>query len=259
MRDGVARIGIISLLSAADTAGGGAPLGAPPGLGLRRDASAAAVAAAAVRPDGGGAGAERHGVCRAAGGGGGGQPEAAAAGGAAGGVWRVWCVWFCVRAWLRCLPHALCCAVLCSTARLASLRPPCAVSPALSASRTSRAALWPNQTCTPRHQPAARLPAALLLPQIGDWEHAQELMRWLRALGLADFAVFPPVGRALCECAPLALPGRCAPPPPPPGRGAPQQRTAAEPGEGRRSSPACLAAAAPRCAALPLAGVPAAY
>ena len=36
--------------------------------------------------------------------------------------------------------------------------------------------------------------------QIGDWEHAQQLMRWLRALGLSDFAVFPAVGRALCEC-----------------------------------------------------------
>lgn len=59
MRDGVARIGIISLLSAADTAGGGAPLGAPPGLGLRRDASAAAVAAAAATAAAEGPGAPR--------------------------------------------------------------------------------------------------------------------------------------------------------------------------------------------------------
>lgn len=35
--------------------------------------------------------------------------------------------------------------------------------------------------------------------QIGDWEHAQQLMRWLRTLGVSDFAVFPAVGRALCE------------------------------------------------------------
>lgn len=35
--------------------------------------------------------------------------------------------------------------------------------------------------------------------KIGDWEHAQQLMRWLSALGLSDFAVFPAVGAALCE------------------------------------------------------------
>lgn len=44
--------------------------------------------------------------------------------------------------------------------------------------------------CAPRSRP---------LLQIGAWAPALTLMRWLRALGVADFGVFPQVGAALCE------------------------------------------------------------
>lgn len=56
------------------------------------------------------------------------------------------------------------------------------------------------------------LPALLLTCclQIGDWQRAQTLMRWLRALGLADFAAFPSVGRAICEWLPLQLRWLCS-------------------------------------------------
>jgi hypothetical protein len=56
-----------------------------------------------------------------------------------------------------------------------------------------------------------RAPPLLICLQIGDWEHAQELMRWLRSLGLSDFAAFPAVGRALCEWPAFRLPDRCPP------------------------------------------------
>lgn len=35
--------------------------------------------------------------------------------------------------------------------------------------------------------------------QAGDWANAVTLMRWLRALGVSDFGIFPEVGAALCE------------------------------------------------------------
>lgn len=41
--------------------------------------------------------------------------------------------------------------------------------------------------------------------QICDWQHAQQMMRWLGALGLSDFAIFPAVGQALCECTGMAV------------------------------------------------------
>ncbi|GAB4813521.1 hypothetical protein N2152v2_000567, partial [Parachlorella kessleri] len=41
--------------------------------------------------------------------------------------------------------------------------------------------------------------AALL--KAGDWDHAVTLMRWLRALGVHDFGIFPDVGAALCALA----------------------------------------------------------
>ena len=127
MGEGIARIGIISLVSAADTAA--APL-APPGLGLRREPSGAMGAAAAGGADAGPAGPRRTGQTAAA---------------------------------------------------LELAAPPYAAPLAAVAARNQKLALL----------------AAFL--KIGDWPHAQAAMRWLGALGLADFGVFPGVGAALCE------------------------------------------------------------
>ncbi|KAL4451471.1 hypothetical protein ABPG75_007133 [Micractinium tetrahymenae] len=128
MAEGISRIGIISLVSAADTAT--APL-APPGLGLRRDPSGAL----------------------------------AGAGGAAGGG---------------------------GDAQQA--RP-----------KTGMSAAALELAAAPYAGPLTAVAAAnqklLLLAaflQVGDWQHAQQLMRWLSALGLSDFAIFPAVGEALC-------------------------------------------------------------
>ena len=131
MQAGIDRIGIISLVSAADRA---APL-APPGLGLRREPSGAVAAA---------------------------QAAAAAAD----------------------PPKA----------RLG-----------LTASELELAAV---PYAAPLTAVAASNQKLLLLSaflQIGDWEQAQALMRWLRTLGLADFCIFPAVGQQLCESLPPLL------------------------------------------------------
>jgi hypothetical protein len=131
MQAGIDRIGIISLVSAADRA---APL-APPGLGLRREPSGAvAAAAAATAAD---------------------QPKARSG---------------------------------------------------LTASELELGAV---PYAAPLTAVAASNQKLLLLSaflQIGDWELAQALMRWLRTLGLADFAILPAVGQALCEFLPLLPP-----------------------------------------------------
>jgi hypothetical protein len=131
MQAGIDRIGIISLVSAADRA---APL-APPGLGLRREpsgavATAQAAAAAADQPK------ARSGLTAS-------ELELAA------------------------VPYAA-----------------------------------PLTAVAASNQKLLLLSAFL---QIGDWEHAQALMRWLRTLGLSDFAIFPAVGQALCETPPPLL------------------------------------------------------
>ena len=123
MGEGIARIGIISLVSASD---GAAPL-APPGMGLRREASGMPTPAAADDD-----------VVRKAG-------KTAAA------------------LELSAIPFAA------------------PLSSAVGAATNQKLLLL----------------AAFL--QIGDWEHAQQLMRWLSALGLSDFSIFPAIGQALCE------------------------------------------------------------
>lgn len=42
-------------------------------------------------------------------------------------------------------------------------------------------------------------------PQAGDWAHSVTLMRWLRALGVSDFGIFPELGTALCALAAAEL------------------------------------------------------
>lgn len=165
MAEGISRIGIISLVSAADTA---APL-APPGLGLRREPSGVLA--------GGGSNAGQEGKGRtgltavdlqlAA------PPFAAPLARWAEGNQKL----LLLAAFLK----------VGGAAVLLFEGPPESGAPALLLQApTARTAFSP--------------PPCSSLPQIGSWEHAQQLMRWLRALGVSDFALFPPVGRALCEC-----------------------------------------------------------
>jgi hypothetical protein len=172
MGEGIARIGIISLISAADTA---KPL-APPGLGLRREpsgvlAGAGAAAAAATDPL---QPRSKSGLTAAA-------LELAAA------------------------PYA---APL--TAVAAGNQKLLLLAAFLQARWQALVGRGEADSTVPRNsQPCFALPSSHLpcsapplfpaAPQIGDWAHAQALMRWLRALGLSDFAIFPPVGEALCE------------------------------------------------------------
>lgn len=163
MAEGISRIGIISLVSAADTA---APL-APPGLGLRREPSGTLGTGGDA-----GQGTRRSGLTAVA-------LELAATSYAA------------PLTSLEATNQKL--LLLAALLQVRQLQ--CSLGRTMVACRVCQLQTGYCSGEGAEHAVAHHPPM-----QIGDWEHAQQLMRWLRALGLSDFAVFPAVGRALCEC-----------------------------------------------------------
>lgn len=166
MTEGISRIGIISLVSAADTA---APL-APPGLGLRREPSGALGGSGAAAGGEAGQGPRRSGLTAVA-------LELAATSYAAP---------------LSSLEAANQKLLLLA----ALLQVGAAVHTCNGSLRDCVAWALPGLCSTVAQLAHPRTPPPV---QIGDWEHAQQLMRWLRTLGVSDFAIFPAVGHALCE------------------------------------------------------------